>query len=202
VGGGRERPGRLAGGRVSPAAALGQAADRLTPPYAREDDGDRASLAKDFEPLRLVDPEGRLPAVVLSMHREQRLFSRTFPLRVEAEVPAPGPAAGGTLAWEPARPFRRSRLRWVGPAPDHEGRWRSAVSASGLVLGAERMTSVQRLELAWSAGAGTSRLSMLTLAGSMIGAAPAVMYAVPMEDDDVAGVLMILRALATLGDVP
>jgi hypothetical protein len=34
----------------------------------------------------------------------------------------------------------------------------------------------------------------------MIGAAPAMMYAVPMEEDDVAGVLMILRALATLGD--
>jgi hypothetical protein len=61
------------------------------------------------------------------------------------------------------------------------------------------MTSVQRLELTWSASAGTCRFSMITLAGSMIGAAPAVMYAVPMEDEDVTGVLMILRALATLG---
>jgi hypothetical protein len=197
VGGGRARPGRLAGGRVSPAAALRQAADRLTPPYVLESG---ATLVKDFEPLRLVDLDGRLPAVVLSMHREQRLFSRTFPLRIEAEVRVPGAPAGGALLWEPSRPFRRSRLRWAGPAPEDEVRWRSAVAASGLDRGAERMTSVQRLELAWSAPAGTCRLSMTTLAGSMIGAAPAVMYAVPMEDDDVAGVLMILRGLATLGE--
>ena len=172
------------------------------PPYVYvwPDDAEPGRAAKDFEPLSLVDPEGRLPGVELSMHREQRLFSRTFPLRVEASEPGPGPDSGGTLAWEPSRPFRRSRLRWVGPAPEDEGRWTSAVSASGFVEGAERMTSVQRLVLSWSAPPGTVRLSMLTLAGSMIGAAPAVMYAVPMEDDDVAGVLMILRALATLGD--
>jgi len=57
------------------------------------------------------------------------------------------------------------------------------------------MTGIQELRLTWSPDERRWTLRLQTLAGALIGTAPGSSIAVPLEPDDVDGLLQILRAL-------
>jgi hypothetical protein len=56
------------------------------------------------------------------------------------------------------------------------------------------MTNVRELVLSWSAAGRSWRLRLVTLAGALIGTSPGAAVAVPLEPEDVEGLLRILRA--------
>jgi hypothetical protein len=173
-------------GSASPAMALAQAADALTPPL-------RLAPAVRADAVRLTDPTGRLPDVGLSLRRDQRLFSRTFLLVVSCEVPGPGPGQDGTAVLDKGWWRRRGRLRWQ-PRSADAGTWCERLAEAGLLEGIARMTSVQQLAVEWSAAAGTWRLRLETLAGALIGISPSSAVAVPIERADVEGLTQVLEA--------
>jgi hypothetical protein len=56
------------------------------------------------------------------------------------------------------------------------------------------MTGIQDLQLAWAPEEGRWTLRLQTLAGALVGTAPGSSIAIPLEPDDVDGLLQILRA--------
>jgi len=56
------------------------------------------------------------------------------------------------------------------------------------------MTGIQDVRLTWTPEERRWRLRLQTLAGALIGTAPGSSIAVPLEPDDVDGLLQILRA--------
>ena len=135
-----------------------------------------------------------LPDLKLSYQRDRRLFSRTLQLVVEASMSGPGPSDDATLAMRTQKLRRRWELEWSGP--DAEGRESvpDRFTRAGLVEGARAMTNVRELVVSWSRARQTWRLRLVTLAGALIGTAPGTGITVPMEPEDVAGLLQILRA--------
>ncbi len=69
------------------------------------------------------------------------------------------------------------------------------------MAGATTMTGIQDLRLTWSPDERRWTLRLQTLAGALVGTAPGSSIAVPLEPEDVDGLLRILRgflsALAT-----
>jgi hypothetical protein len=92
--------------------------------------------------------------------------------------------------------LRRSGLRrqpsLVGTSSD--AGWGRLLEEAGMLQGIGTMTNVISLEARRDGGGAGLRLA--TLAGSLIGTAPGSWVAVPMEPEDVRGLLQILRALS------
>ena len=55
------------------------------------------------------------------------------------------------------------------------------------------MTNVRDLQLSWSASERTWRIRLVTLAGALIGTSPGAAITVPLEPEDVSGLLALLR---------
>jgi len=154
--------------------------------------------------VRLEATQEWLPDAELSLRREPRLFSRTLALVVASEVSGEGPATEGVVELRKGRWGRGSSLRWRPAAGSRSGDasgedWARRFTREGVLTGADLMTSVQSLTLRWAAGPSVWRLELVTLAGALIGTSPSTQVAVPMEAEDVDGLLAILRALAAVG---
>jgi hypothetical protein len=139
---------------------------------------------------RLESRDPQLPDVELSLVRDRRLFSRTWPLVVEAVDHGSGPPQRASLR------LHRPRLRG---SPGLRGEpesdpWAKRFAGAGLLAGAMTMTGIQDLRLTWTPDERTWRLRLQTLAGALVGTAPGSSIAVPLEPDDVDGLLQILRA--------
>jgi hypothetical protein len=134
--------------------------------------------------------------VTLSLERDRRLFSRTMQLVVEAHEAGAGPSADAALVMRARRMRRRFELEWRSPPPDDDAA-RDRFVRAGLSEGARTMTNVQELVLSWSAANRSWRLRLVTLAGALIGTSPGAAVAVPLEPEDVDGLLVVLRAFRT-----
>jgi len=175
------------GGPLQPQRALEDAAARLAEWY-------RVSA---FENGRVVlaSDDTALPDAALSLEKDRRLFSRTFQLVVTAFAPGDGPAADAALALRARRVLRRDQLEWSGAEPPDGNRWVAAFVDAGLLSGAATMTNVRELRLSHERGQGRWSLRLVTLAGALIGTSPGSAIVVPLEPEDVDGLMQILRAL-------
>jgi hypothetical protein len=171
-----------------PGDALAKAAAALGPAFVLDQDP-----AHNRVHLRSADPD--LPDVDLSLVRDRRLFSRTFPLVVEAAVVGSGPERQLELGLHRSRLRRETSLRSADePSPEAEA-WARRFADQGLLRGASTMTGVQDLRLSWEPMRSRWSLRLQTLAGALIGTAPSSAIAVGLEPEDVAGLLEVLRAL-------
>src|ERR671931_574655 len=117
-------------------------------------DEDAAALAPAFRivdrpsktRLRLLSEDPELPDIELSMVKERRLFSRTWPLVVHASVEGIGPPADLNLRLHRARLGRPPSFRAEGASD--EG-WAGRFSDAGTTNGASTMTGIRTLELSW-----------------------------------------------------
>jgi hypothetical protein len=183
------------GGQVTPLHALHEAAGSLAPPYQVVDSGPHH--------VTLRAPGHALPTVTLRLEKDRRLFSRTFALLVEASAPGRGPKAdvSATLGWTGLR--RRRTLAGAGGGAPGEGEaWARRLQEAGLLDGVGDMTNVASLEARWDSSQATARLRLITLAGALIGTTPTSSVAIPLEPEDVRGLLQILRALAIAAGTP
>jgi hypothetical protein len=173
------------GGQVTPLDALRRAARSLSPPY------EIAATGSLHLELRAGSP---LPDVRLRLQRDRRMFSRTFALVVEASVPVIGPEhdASATLR----RTGLRRQLSLAPGRSDGSPAWSQRLEDAGLLEGVEAMTNVVSLEAWRGAGHRAAGLRLTTLAGALIGTTPTSAVAVPMEPEDVQGLLRILRAFS------
>lgn len=144
--------------------------------------------------LRLVAHDPSLPTLTLSLERDRRLFSRTLQLVVAAEATGGGPDGDARLGLRARRLLHRDRLDWEGVAPPDAERWRTAFVDAGVVRGAATMTNVRELRLSYASEDGRWRLRLVTLAGALIGTSPGAGIIVPLEPDDVDGLMRVLRA--------
>ena len=168
---------------MSPAEAVATAAAALAPPF-------RVAVPPSSGRVRLESQDPGLPDVDLSLVRDGRLFSRTWPLVVDAVGEGPGPPRPTSLRLH--RPRVRGSPRLTGPPSS--GPWAGRFEEAGLVAGAMTMTGIQDLRLTWTPDERRWWLRLQTLAGALIGTAPGSSIAVPLEPDDVDGLLQILRA--------
>jgi hypothetical protein len=142
----------------------------------------------------LFDPTDGLPEARLSLARDRRLFSRTLALVVRAEVHGAGPEQGGLLRFHQARLRRRGELRWE-PPTETPIAWVERFVEAGLVAGAATMTNVGSLTVLRTPETSSWKLELRTLAGALIGTGPGSSVAIPLEPEDVEGLLAVLRAL-------
>jgi hypothetical protein len=176
------------GSPTSPQRALEAVGERLSEWYRAEP----FAIGGRLE-LRAADDE--LPDVTLSLERDRRLFSRTLQLAVEASAIGSGPAADAALALRTRTFLRRYRFDWREPVGAGAGGVIEGFLGAGLERGVSTMTNVRELTLRWSQDERRWRLRLVTLAGALIGTSPGAAIAIPLEAEDVDGLLTILRAL-------
>lgn len=170
----------------APRDALDALARRLAEWYRPEPAG-RTSV-------RLQADDDDLPDVTLEFERERRLFSRTMQLVATASVAGvAGPAEDGVIDLRTRRLLRRGQLEWREPAPQGDDAALRFADA-GVSRGAETMTNVRELTIAWSSADRRWTLRLVTLAGALIGTAPGSAIPIGLEPEDVDGLLAVLRA--------
>jgi hypothetical protein len=178
----------LFGSPASPRQTLESAGDRLSAWFQPQ------AAPATATSLLLVSAMDDLPDVSLSLERDRRLFSRTMQLVVEAQEPGIGPSADAAIVMGARRMRHRFELEWrAPPSPDGDPA-RDRFFLAGLTEGARSMTSVPELVLSWSAARRSWHLRLVTLAGALIGTSPGAAVAVPLEPEDIDGLLTVLRA--------
>jgi len=176
---------------VSSVGVLEGAARKFCPPYEIED-VDRAGLR-----VRLRDPAGRRPDLILRHRHERRLFLKANYLVAEADVPGAGPAEDGELSFRFRGPLARQRasLRWRRPVPDGAS-WAARLEEP-LLAGIRRVEAVEDFRIGWSAGNATWHLRLETLSGSMLGGFMSPLpIPVPIDAQEVEGIIALVDALA------
>ncbi len=181
------------GTQVTPQQALLAAAEALCPPMTVTGSG--------AGHVELRDHRDVLPDVTFRLRKERRLFSRTFALVVEASATGHGPNedAAASLNRSPLR--RRLELEPFDPMPASR-EWSETLQRSGLLEGVRTMTNVVALQARWHTKERTGRLRLTTLAGALIGTSPTTSVAVPLEPEDVEGLLRILAAVSAAVQPP
>jgi hypothetical protein len=172
------------GSPTSPSHALDQDAAALAPSFRIVD---RPSATR----VRLFSEDPEMPDIQLSLVKERRLFSRSWPLVVGASVEGVGPPTPATLSLHRPR-LRGSPSLRTQPADDED--WARRFEEAGMVTGASTMTGIRTLQMTWRPNARTWGLRLETLAGALIGTAPGSAIVVGLEPEDVAGLFHILRA--------
>jgi hypothetical protein len=172
---------------ISPAQALAKAASALVPIY-------RVPPAPGLARVQLQSEDPRLPDIELSMVRDRRMFSRTWPLVIEAGAEGSGPDQAIQLRLHRPRLKGSLSLRPEAGSSADAPSWGSRFAEAGLLDGATTMTGVQDLLLAWTPGDRRWKLRLQTLAGALVGTAPGSSIAVGLEPEDIEGLLQVLRA--------
>jgi hypothetical protein len=178
--------------RISSFDVLHDAALRFRPHYEVAERSERALR------LRLRDPRGVRPHLVVRHRHDRRLYVRANYLVVEADVPGDGPSADGELRFRFRGPLSRQRasLRWRSPVPDGE-RW-TEMLRDPLLEALDPIGAVESLHIRWLARSRTWRLELKTLSGSMVGGFMTAMpIAVPLEAGEVEGIVGLVDALAS-----
>lgn len=187
--------GRLARPRVSSFSALEQAATRFRPFYEVVDRSERALS------IRLRDPQGHRPDVVLRHRQFRRLFFKANYLVVESDVPGAGPATDGKLAFRFRGPLARQRatLRWKDEVDGGEP-WIDRLQQP-LLSALRGIEAVEEFGIRWRARTRTWHLELETISGSMVGGFMTAMpIAVPLEAGEVEGIVGLVDALAATAD--
>ena len=182
------------GSPTSPMQALDEDAAALAPSSRIVD---RPSKTR----LRLLSEDPELPDIELSLIKERRLFSRTWPLVVHASIEGGGPPTELTLRFHRARFGRPPGLRADGSGSSDEG-WANRFEDAGMTNGASTMTGIRTLELSWRPEQHTWSLRLETLAGALIGTAPGSALVVGLEQEDRDGLFQILRAFRSAATRP
>lgn len=182
---GRRRP------AVSSAGVLEGAARKFCPPYEMEDI-DHAGLR-----VRLRDPAGRRPDLLLRHRHERRLFLKANYLVAEADVPGAGPEEDGELSFRFRGPLAKQRasLRWRRPVPDGAA-WVARLEEP-LLAAIRRVEAVESFRVRWTAESRTWHLRLETLSGSMLGGFMSPLpIPVPIDAAEVEGIIALADALS------
>jgi hypothetical protein len=176
---------------VSTFAAIKQAASRFCPPYEVKES------APSFLRVRLHDPTGNRPDLVLRHQNHRRLFLKANYLLLESSVPGHGPSADGELLFRFWGPLRRQRgsVRWRESIPDGD-EWIARLEAA-LLTGARNVEAIQSLRISWSRAKEQWRLRMETMSGSVVsGLGAPLPIAVPLDPREAEGIIGMIDALA------
>ena len=179
---------------VSSAGVLENAARKFCPPYEIAE-SDPARLR-----VRLRDPTGRRPDLLLRHRHERRLFLKANYLVAEAEIPGAGPVEDGELSFRFRGPLARQRasLRWRRPVAGGEV-WTARLEAP-LLEGIRRVEAVESFRVRWSAASRTWHLRLETLSGSMLGGFMSPLpIPVPIDPHEVEGIIALVDALSGTG---
>jgi hypothetical protein len=180
---------------VSSAGVLEHAARRFCPPYEL---GETSGLR-----IRLRDPGGVRPALTLRHRHERRLFLKANYLVAESDVPGAGPPEDGELSFRFRGPLARQRatLRWRRPIRDGAP-WAARLERP-LLRAIRSVQAVESFRVRWSAGDRRWHLYLQTLSGSMLGGFMSPLpIPVPIDREEAEGIIAIVDALASTGDVP
>jgi hypothetical protein len=142
--------------------AVKEAARRFCPPYVVAGEAPWALRVK------LTDPSGSRPNILVGHRHERRLFLKANYLWLSCTVLGHGPERDAELAFRfrGSLSHQRRRLRWAAPVPGGP-EW--LARAEGPLLEAVRgIEAVQSLRLRWSVGEGIWRVRLETLSGSMM----------------------------------
>jgi hypothetical protein len=180
--------------RVSSFHLLRDAARRFEPQYEVAEQSDSELR------IRLHDPAGRRPDVVLRHRHERRLFFRANYLVVLADVPGAGPTENGELRFRFRGPLARQKasLRWKDDVPNGAV-WTDRLQ-DPLLEALRSIEAVESLRIRWHARSRTWHLDLKTVSGSMVGGFMTAMpIAVPLEPEEVRGIVAMVDALAATG---
>jgi hypothetical protein len=188
----RRAPGRSGRPRISSFDVLHDAARRFRPQY------EIAERSVSALRLRLRDPRGVRPDLVVRHRHDRRLFFRANYLVVEADIPGDGPSTDGELRFRFRGPLSRQRasLRWRSEVPEGE-RWTEMLQTP-LLDALDPIGAVESLHIWWRARNRSWHLELKTLSGSMVGGFMTAMpIAVPLEAGEVEGIVGLVDALAS-----
>lgn len=169
-------------------------ATKFCPPY-RVREVETSALS-----IKLEDPDGRRPDLLLRHRHERRLFFRANYLVAESSIPGEGPEEDGDLAFRFRGPIgrQRARLRWRKPVP-HGETWTERLR-DPLLDGVGDVGGIESLQIHWNARRRLWQLRLKTLSGSMIGGFMVLMpIPVPIEPQEVRGIIRMIDALAATG---
>lgn len=184
----RKRP------QVSSAGVLAAAARKFSPAYQVEE------VAPSGLRVRLRDPSGARPELTLRHRYERRFFLRANYLVAEADVPGTGPREDGELVFRFRGRLGRQHasLHWRRPI-DQGSEWTDRLEKA-LLRGVGSVQAVEAFRIGWSAAERTWHLYLETLSGSMLGGFLSPLpIPVPIDQDEVDGIIGIVDALAATG---
>lgn len=179
---------------MSSIGTLKGVAARFCPPY-RVAEVETTGLS-----VKLEDPDGRRPALMLRHRHERRMFFRANYLLVESAVPGDGPSEDGVLAFRFRGPIgrQRARLRWRKPVAGGE-EWARRLRGP-LLEGLSEVGGVESMEIHWNARGRVWRLRLTTLSGSVVGGFMVLMpIPVPIDPQEVRGIIVMVDALSGTG---
>jgi hypothetical protein len=166
-------------------------AAKFCPPY-RVREVETSALS-----IKLEDPDGRRPDLILRHRHERRLFFQANYLVAESSIPGEGPELDGDLAFRFRGPIarQRARLRWRRPVPDGD-RWTERLH-DPLLGSVGDVGGIESLQIHWNARRRLWQLRLKTLSGSMVGGFMILMpIPVPIEPQEVRGIIRMIDALA------
>lgn len=181
--------------RVSSAGVLDHAARKFCPPYEVDEVSPSGML------IRLRDPRRVRPDLTLRHRHERRFFFKANYLVAEAAVSGAGPSEDGELSFRFRGPLGRQRasLRWRKPIEDGTA-WANRLEEP-LLRGIHDIQAVESFRIRWDVRDRTWHLYLETLSGSMLGGFMSPLpIPVPIDQEEVKGIIALVDALISTGD--
>jgi len=147
--------------------------------------------------IKLRDPSGVRPDLILSHRPVRRLFLKANYTRIECNVPGDGPDSDGELSFRFLGWFSRQRgsVAWKTQPTSGGDEWLRRLREP-LLDAARKIEAVQSARIRWSAKKRVWRVELETLSGSMMSGITAMLpIAVPFDRKEAEGILAIVDAL-------
>lgn len=168
---------------------LREVAQQFCPPYEISDpDPKRPGL-------RMRDPSGRRPDVLVRHRYEKRLFLRANYLALSATVAGRGPVEAAELIVKLRGPLSRqhAKVSWKAPLIDGD-EWMDRLRVP-LLEAASGIEAIQTLSSRWTPKRGEWSLHLETMSGSMVsGMMAGLPIAVPFERREAAAFIDLVDA--------
>jgi hypothetical protein len=177
--------------QVSSFGQLHEAAERFCPPYEVHEE------SKGALRIKLRDPSGVRPDLVLSHRPVRRLFLKANYTRIVCNVPGDGPDSDGELTFRFLGWFSRQRgtVAWRKQPSSGGDEWLRRLRAP-LLDAVRNIEAVQSARIQWSAKRRVWRVELETLSGSMMsGITALVPIGVPFDRKEAEGILAMVDAL-------
>ena len=174
---------------VSARPLLLEIASRFSPPYE--------VTTGAHVGIKLVDPSGRRPAILVSHRNERRLFLRANYLVLSATVPGRGPGTEAELAatMRGSLSKQRAKIGWKKPPPDGD-EWLERLAAP-MLEATKGIEAVQSLRATWSPKRAVWLLHVETMSGSMVSGMMATLpIAVPFEQREASSFVALVEAFS------